>query len=124
MKLRRLLISVFAAWAVLAQTTAFAWSVHSILPHKIGDMQSQMAPSCDGHMAHGQMVHDQGSAHHCCCADQCSCDDFCSGSAAVPADISSLDELLFAHFEALQSEPDAVLSRVHLRFRPPISIPG
>jgi len=120
MKLRRLLISVLAAWAVLAQTTAFAWSVHSILPHKIGDAQSQMAPSCHDHMAHGQ---DQSGAHHCCCGDQCSCDDFCS-SAAVPVDIAALDDLLVAHFEALQSEPDAVLSRVHLRFRPPISNPS
>ena len=118
MKLRRILISVFAAWAVLAQTTAFAWSVHSILPHKISETTSQVAPSC-----HDQMSHDQGNAHHHCCGDQCSCDDFCS-SAAVPANIAVLDDLLVAHFEAVQSEPPPVFARVHLRFRPPISNPS
>jgi hypothetical protein len=115
MKLRRILISVFAACAVLAQTTAFAWSVHAILPHKISGAQEEMMHCHDG---------GNGSSQHCC-IDQCACDDFCPGAgAAVPAGVFSLDELISTHFDAVQITPAVPTTRADKRFRPPISNPS
>jgi hypothetical protein len=118
MRLRRVSISLITIWTLLVQATAFAWSPQSPVPHAIAFPQTEQMP-CHGEDGSSAMPEDGKT----CCGDNCtSCSDLCTGSnAALPFQEGGLDQMMVAHFAALQAEP-AVFPAFSLnRFRPPIA---
>lgn len=120
MRTRRLIISLLTVGALLAQTSAFAWSARSVLPHRMAPAQTQTMHCHDAGAAQ-----DGSGAARCCCADQCSCESLCATSAAaLPAGAGGIGELIAAHFEAINSLRAVVAAPPRERLRPPIAHPG
>ena len=120
MPIRRLAIGLITVCALLAQTSAFAWSPRSALPHKVTPTQTQQAMHC-----HDGAAQDHRNAHQCCCGDQCGCDEFCSNaSVGMPPEFTGIGELIAAHFEALNAARAVIPAPPRSHLRPPISNPS
>jgi hypothetical protein len=107
-----------AVCSLLLQTSAFAWSPHSLMPHKVAPAQMQMAP------CHGDASQEQVSSDCCCHAGQCDCAAACSAVTALPLASLGLETLIRAHFETIRSGEQPLPPSATARFRPPISDPS